>query len=152
MFQRSVFARTLAHELVHAVLDGVEEKDSLLMGVRPYLASKHPQMLQITLPTFYEKEITGPDSETEIAEEAIAFLTGSLAAEEKKVYFLIRPPLVTDMSDITWSNEPLLSGDVELLIRLGLVPQWMSPKSLGYSEDRITERYYEMVDRHSLSK
>jgi HEAT repeat protein len=154
MFQEPVFARTLAHELVHATLDGIEEKDALLKEIRPYLESNHPQMLQVTLPLFYAKEMADPQSETIAVEEAIAFLTGSLAAEENHVYFFIRlRPIVTDiMRDVIWLNEPLLSSDVEMLVWLGLVPEWMSPESLGYNEAKINRRYYELVNQYSYPK
>jgi HEAT repeat protein len=153
MFLEPVLARTFAHELVHAILNGVEEKDPLLDKTLPYLKSAHPQMFRITLPLFYGEGTASSSDDTRKAEEMIAFFTGSLAAENTQVYFFQTPgPLVTDISDVVWFNEPLLPSDVELLVQLGLIPEWMSPEMLSYSEDKITRRYFEKVNRYSHSK
>jgi HEAT repeat protein len=44
------------------------------------------------------------------------------------------------------------TSDVEMLVWLGLVPEWMSPESLGYNEAKINRRYYELVDQYSHPK
>jgi hypothetical protein len=77
---------------------------------------------------------------------------GSLAAEQTRASFLITSRrVVTDLDDFKFLTEPLFSSDVELLILLGLIPNWMSPKALDYREDKITGRYYEKV-KHAFTK
>jgi hypothetical protein len=151
MYQEKDHANLLAHELVHAALHGSEGEPTRMDGLTSHLRLSHPQMLNITLPLFYAEQIAGPDGDAVATEEAIAFLTGALAAQRKRVYFFIRrQPVVTDVTrDLIWFTEPLLASDVELLIELGLVPEWMSPSALGYVEQELAPDYYDLVRQYA---
>jgi hypothetical protein len=147
--------KTLAHELTHAVLDGMRANRRLLLETAlPQLIETHPQMIAYTLPLIYQEELDEPGREEDIlpkAEEMLAFFAGSLASEQPVVRFQVRlRPIVTDITDIQILNEPLLSSDAELLASLNLIPAWMSPKALGYTEEKINERYYQRVKQHAI--
>ncbi len=141
---------TLAHELVHANLDGLENKEMVLVEILPYLRAAHPQMFDVTLPIFYEEELkqAGVNGDLLEVEEMLAFFTGSLSAQETQVYFLVRlSPIVRNINDVVFYNEPILTEDVALLARLDLIPDWMAPDALDYHEAEITSDYYKKVNQ-----
>lgn len=112
-------------------------------------------MFDVTLPIFYEEELAqaGTDGDLLEVEEMLAFFGGTLAAEDTSVAFAMRlKPVVTDLDDIRTLNEPLLWSDVELLAKLGLIPEWMSPQAMGFDEAEITRRYYDLVHQHVATR
>jgi hypothetical protein len=135
-FERNCdWQQTLAHELVHANLDGSIGKSKFMQQLIPYLQQQHPTLFQLTLPEMYhfEQEMTAQDSDAQYVEEGLAFLVGSLATHKMQVIYF------------PGADEPIWTSDVEMLAAADLVPSWMSPSAMGYTEERITQPYYELV-------
>lgn len=155
MFTQYPLVNTLAHELVHANLDGWSEKEDALAKLKDFLKATHPDMFDVTLPIFYEEELAQAGTAGDLleVEEMLAFFAGTLATEDTSVSFFIRlQPIVTELDDIRTLEEPLLSTDVELLIKLGLIPESMSPQTVGFTESEITRRYYDLVHRYATAQ
>jgi hypothetical protein len=112
---------TLAHELVHAVIATWPLEQRLLMLLEGERYFKRHPTLEEVLGALYEGR-----SSLELDEEAIAFLTGSVAAGDRWVVFFhearmpgaaSRQPPILPASAYDVTRE-----DVEMLERLNLVP------------------------------
>lgn len=152
---QSHIERTLAHELVHAILDTLpqDDLDTLTQELLPQLKTQHPNLFQITLPLFYAEQLQGERSDETASAESLSFMVGALAAEQTQMYFLASTsPVPTRVDDWVFFNEQLLSTDIELLVALGLVPEWLRPSALSYEQTSITREYYDKVHAYQRSR
>lgn len=127
----------LGHELTHAGL-----KFTLVPPpVQSELKDEHPKAWFSLKRLYSEDEL--------LAEELLAFLVGALANAEEHVRFHVRDIPFGENYTVVEIGERLSVADVETLVSLGLVPDWMGPASLGYQAEHITGRYYDSVRRQA---
>jgi hypothetical protein len=126
---------SLAHELTHAYISHVlAEEDSVLRSAVTYFERAHPRLYGEVVGDLYER--LGSAGR---AEETLAFLTGAIAAGETKTVGSSRLLQNQGLVDIT---EAVLMSDIDLLVRIGLLPDCMSPARNGRSEREVTFDYY----------
>jgi hypothetical protein len=132
---------TLAHELVHAYMDEVAREPSVQRELAArHFEDAHPRFFGEVLSERYERlDARGR------AEEAMANIVGALAAGE-----ISTVPAAAILSGRAWAeiSEPILTTDVVLLAEFGLLPECMSPESLGYDLERVTFVYHDLVSDH----
>jgi hypothetical protein len=130
---------TLAHELTHAYVSRVlPDASAVLRSFAGYLDTAHPRLYGGVVGDLYERL----DREGQ-AEEALAFITGSVAAGDTKTVAPARLLQNQGLLDIT---EAILRTDIEFLIRHGLLPACMDPTRLGLTEAEVSFAYYDAVE------
>jgi hypothetical protein len=126
---------SLAHELTHAFMDRVATDSSArLRSAAAYFEAAHPRLFGEVVGDLYERL----DSSGR-AEETLAFLMGSIAAEDTRT---VAPGSFLRNQGLSEISESILASDIELLVSLGLLPDCMGPQLLG-AEREVTFAYYE---------
>lgn len=129
---------SFAHELVHAYMDRVlTNAEERLQEAVAYFDAAHPRLFGEVVGDLYER--LSPEGR---AEEAIAFVTGSVAAGQTRTVETARLLQYQGSLDIA---EPILQSDIELLVGLGLLPSCMAPDDLGFEPHEVTFEFYEAV-------
>ena len=106
----------------------------MLPSIATYFEEAHPRLHGDVVGDLYE-QLDGPGR----AEETLAFLVGAVASRHTRTVAPARALREQGLHEI---SEPVLTSDVELLIRLGLLSGCMDPGSLGHRGVEITFGFY----------
>lgn len=132
---RSGGVPSLAHELVHAYVSLVlPNPDAVLGSAATYFEDVHPRLHSGVVGDLYERL----DRQGQ-AEETLAFLVGALANAQTKTIPTAR---LLQNEGLLRISESVLVSDIELLIRLGMLPSCMDAKQLGFTDREIVHDYY----------
>jgi hypothetical protein len=130
---------SLAHELVHAMMDEVvPDETAAQRQAQSYLEANQPHLYTDIIGDLYQ-----PLGRLDQAEEALAFLTGAAAAGQPTT---IAPVSLLENQNLIERSAGLLRSDIEFLIGLDILPSCMEPGSLGYEKKTIDFAFYELVD------
>ena len=126
----------LAHELTHAYIGRVlDAPGDVLAEAADYFETAHPRLYGEVVNDLYEQlDRRGR------AEEALAFIVGSVAAGDPKT---VAAALLLQNRGYLQVSEAVLASDIDLLIELGLLPACMAPAGVGHTGMEIDFPYYE---------
>jgi hypothetical protein len=131
---------SLAHELVHAMMDEVlADERAAQRQAQAYLEANQPHLYEGIIGDLYQS--LDPLGR---AEEALAFITGALAAGQPTT---VAPAQLLQNQGLIERSAGLLASDVDFLIGLGILPACMKPASLGYEKPTIDFAYFRLVDK-----
>jgi hypothetical protein len=130
---------TLGHELTHANIDRVlPDAAGVLRTTADYMDAAHPRLFRDVVGDLYER-LDRPSR----AEEALAFVMGAIAAGQIKT---VAPDRLLSNQGLATISEPVLKSDIELLVRIGLLPGCMEPAGLGQNGRELGFGYYDAAD------
>ncbi len=126
---------TLAHEMGHFLLDNVfKDKDS---------AQKIERFVQRNHYSFY-RNLGSPHP---LARGSYSFVQSNQVMYQEVLLHLYNGFLDRSGVAMSASSEDFVqSGDVELFVELGLLPDWASPSKLGFQKGYIDGGYYEKLE------
>jgi hypothetical protein len=131
---------SLAHELVHAMMDEVVPDEEAAQGqAEDYLVENQPHLYNDIIGDLYQ-----PLDPLGRAEEAIAFITGAVAASQPTT---VAPARLLGNQNLLETSAGLLSSDIDFLVGLGILPGCMKPEDLGYGKRTIDFDFYRQVDK-----
>ncbi|MGE0687366.1 MAG: hypothetical protein AB7P33_11500 [Dehalococcoidia bacterium] len=131
---------SLAHELVHAMMDEVVPNESgAQRQAQVYLEANQPHLYRDIIGDLYQ-----PLDPLGRAEEAIAFITGAVAAGQPTT---VAPAQLLGNQNLLERSAGLLTSDIDFLIGLGILPSCMTPASMGYDKRTLDFDFFRRVDR-----
>ncbi|RKY36787.1 MAG: hypothetical protein DRP73_02800 [Candidatus Omnitrophota bacterium] len=105
-----------------------------------YMIRHHPHLISWIIRYYFLSPSAPP--EAKIWEEAMAYLFGIYAEMEDG-----KQEFSSSDSDTSFQiTIRLKAEDVEIFADLGLIPDWMRPSRLGFTEEYITSEYYRLLE------
>jgi hypothetical protein len=131
---------SLAHELVHAMMDEVvPSEQEAQRQAQTYLEANQPHLYEDIIGDLYQ-----PLDPLGRAEEALAFITGAVAAGQPTT---VAPIQLLQNQGLLERSAGLLSSDIDFLIGLGILPACMQPASLSYDKTTIDFNFFKLADK-----
>jgi hypothetical protein len=104
-----------------------------------YLQANQPHVYEDIIGDLYQ-----PLDPLGRAEEALAFITGAVAAGQPTT---VAPIQLLQNQGLLERSAGLLSSDIDFLIGLGILPACMQPASLSYDKTTIDFNFFKLADK-----